>query len=166
MARRGRSGVRFIENDRDCSLTFFKQRGGLYKAAADLSTLTAARVVIVLESENGRFSSFGTLATDPIVDALLSGKHAMGYPNEEQRATITKLQNEVFYLEKDMAVEEKRKESKCLVKELQDSSWVAKFVFGKVEDLDVGEVHEMFRELSHLHQEIQLRFPTRHHCGQ
>jgi hypothetical protein len=168
MARRGRrSGVRFIENDRDRSLTFFKRRTGLYKAAAGLSTLTAARVVIVLESENGRFSSFGTPATDPIVDAFLSGKYPTGYTNEEQRGTITKLQNEVFYLEKDLVVEDKRKEeSKCLVKELQESSWVAKFVFGKVEDLDVGEVHEMYRELSRLGQEIQLLFRTRHHGGQ
>jgi hypothetical protein len=159
--------VRFIENDRDRSLTFFKRRTGLYKAAAGLSTLTAARVVIVLESENGRFSSFGTPATDPIVDAFLSGKYPTGYTNEEQRGTITKLQNEVFYLEKDLVVEDKRKEeSKCLVKELQESSWVAKFVFGKVEDLDVGEVHEMYRELSRLGQEIQLLFRTRHHGGQ
>jgi hypothetical protein len=123
-------------------------------------------VVIVLESENGRFFSFGTPATDPIVDAFLSGKHATGHTNVEQRATITKLQNEVFYLEKDLVVEDKRKESKCLVKELQESSWVAKFVFGNVEDLDDGEVQEMYRELSCLHQEIQLLFRTRYHGGQ
>jgi hypothetical protein len=54
---------------------------------------------------------------------------------------------------------------KCLVKEFQESSWVAKFIFGKVEDLDVGEVHEMYHELSGLHQMIQLVFPTRHHGG-
>jgi hypothetical protein len=92
MARRGRrSGVRFIENDRDRNLTFFKRCIGLYKAVADHSTLTSARVVIVLESKNGRFSSFGTLATDTIVDAFLSGKHPTGYTNEEHRATITKM---------------------------------------------------------------------------
>jgi hypothetical protein len=167
MDKRGRrSGVRFIENDRDRSLTFFKRRSGLYKAAADLSTLTGARVAIVLESENGRFSSFGTPATDPIVDAFLSGNHPTEYLNEEQSATITTLQNEVFYLEKGLVVENKRKEPTSLGKELQESSRVAKFVFGKVGDLDVGEVHEMYHELYRLHQEIQLLFPTRHHGGQ
>jgi hypothetical protein len=168
MARRGRrSGVRFIENDRDRSLTFFKRRAGLYKAGADLSTITGARVAIVLESKNGRFSSFGAPATDPIVDAFLSGKHPTGHPDEEQRAIITKLQNKVFYVEKGLVVEDKRKEKSIRqVKELQESSWVAKFAFGKVEDLGVGEVHEMCRVLSHLHQEIQLILPTRYHGGQ
>jgi hypothetical protein len=159
--------VRFIENDRDRSLTFFKRRAGLYKAGADLSTITGARVAIVLESENGRFSSFGAPATDPIVDDFLSGKHPMGYPDEEQRAIITKLQNKVFYVEKRLVVEDKRKEKSIRqVKELQESSWVAKFAFGKVEDLGVGEVHEMCRELSRLHQEVQLILPTRYHGGQ
>jgi hypothetical protein len=84
MARRGRrSGVRFIENDRDRSLIFFKRRTSLDKATTDLSTITGVRVAIVLESENGRFSSFGTPATDPIVDAFCYGKHPMGYPEEE-----------------------------------------------------------------------------------
>jgi hypothetical protein len=66
----------------------------------------------------------------------------------------------VFYLEKGLVVEDKRKEPTGVVKELQESSWVAKFIFDKVEDPDVGEVHEMYCELSHLHQEIQLLFST------
>jgi len=74
MPRRDRrSGVRFIEDGRYRSLTFFKRRSGLFKAASDLSTLTGARVAVVLESEHGKFSSFGTPEASPILDAFLLG---------------------------------------------------------------------------------------------
>ncbi|TVU34542.1 hypothetical protein EJB05_16378, partial [Eragrostis curvula] len=166
MVRRARrSGVRFIESDGDRTLTFFKRRSGLFKAVADLSTLTGARVAIVLESESGKFSSFGTPAADPIVDAFLAGNASMApYAN----MTITELQNELFQLEKDMAVEEKRKKcSITLANELPERSRTGKLVFGKEEDLDEDDIREKYHGLTRVQQEIKNRLlPVVHHGKQ
>ncbi|CAO2165533.1 unnamed protein product [Urochloa humidicola] len=162
MPRRRRSGVRFIEDDRDRSLTFFKRRYGIFKAASDLSTLTGARVAMVLESENEKFSSFGTPDASPIVDAFLSGDAPIEFDtSEEKKAKITNLQNELFQLEKDKAMEDKReKENIVWTKEIHDTSRIAKYVYGKEEDLDSTELYEMYRELSRIMQEIKDRLPT------
>ncbi|CAL4955795.1 unnamed protein product [Urochloa decumbens] len=169
MPRRSRrSGVRFIEDDRDRSLTFFKRRYGIFKAASDLSTLTGARVAMVLESENEKFSSFGTPDASPIVDAFLSGDAPTeSDTSEEQKAKITNLQNELFQLEKDKAMEEKReKENIVWTKKIQDTSRMAKYIYGKEEDLDCTELYEMYRELSRITQEINDRLPTLLHDNQ
>ncbi|CAL4975327.1 unnamed protein product [Urochloa decumbens] len=163
MPRRGRrSGMRFIEDDRDRSLTFFKRRSGLFKAASDLSTLTGARVAMVLESENERFSSFGTPDAIPIVDAFLSGDVPTEYnTSEEQKTEVTNFQNEVFQLEKYKAVAEKRKkESTVRIKDIQGTSRVGKYAYGKDEDLDATELYEMLCKLSRVKQVIDGRFPT------
>ena len=74
MTRRARrSGVEFIEDERNRSLTFFKRRCGFFKAVSYLSALSGARVAMVFECENETFSSFGTPMSDPIIDAFLSG---------------------------------------------------------------------------------------------
>ncbi|CAL4962691.1 unnamed protein product [Urochloa decumbens] len=163
MPRRGRkSGMRFIEDDRDRSLTFFKRRSGLFKAASDLSTLTGARVAMVLESENERFSSFGTPDAIPIVDAFLSGDVPTEYnTSEEQKTEVTNFQNEVFQLEKYKAVAEKRKkENTVRIKDIQGTSRVGKYAYGKDEDLDATELYEMLCKLSRVKQVIDGRFPT------
>ncbi|KAF8676081.1 hypothetical protein HU200_047586 [Digitaria exilis] len=154
-----RSGVRFIEDDRDRGLTFFKRRSGIFKAASDLSTLTGARVVVVLESERERFSSFGTPAVGPIIDAFLSG----GVPaelnnNDKQIGQLTNLQNELFQVEKDKAMEEKmKKEHTMKTKVVQGTSMMSKYVYGKAEHLNSTELFEMYRELSRTKQEIEYR---------
>ncbi|OEL36514.1 hypothetical protein BAE44_0002467 [Dichanthelium oligosanthes] len=163
MPRRARrSGVRFIEEERGRGLTFFKRRTGLFKAASDLSTLTGARVAVVLESESGRFSSFGTPEVGPIVDAFLSGDAPTDFnTSNEQKAKITNLQNECFQVEKDKAMEDKnKKENMTRAKEIQETSRMAKYVYGKVEDLDATELFEMYRELSRIKQEIDDRLPA------
>ncbi|PVH38385.1 hypothetical protein PAHAL_5G250100 [Panicum hallii] len=156
-----RSGVKFIEDERNRSLTFFKRRSGLFKAVSDLSALTGARVVMVLECENERFSSFGTPKADPIVDAFLSGDAPTeSDTSEEQKAVIINLQNELFQLEKDKAMEDKwKKENMLRAKEIQGTSRKAKYVYGKVEDLDATELYEMYHELSRIKQEISDRLP-------
>ena len=147
----------FIEDYRGRGLTFFKRRSGLFKAASDLSTLTGVRVAVVLESENERFSSFGTPDAIPIVDAFLSG----GVPtesdsSEEQKANLTNLQNELFQLEKDKAMaDKKQKENMVRVKEAQEASRTAKYAYGKEEDLDATELYEMYRKLTWVMQEIK-----------
>ena len=152
----------FIEDCRGRGLTFFKRRSGLFKAASDLSTLTGVRVAVVLESENERFSSFGTPDAIPIVDAFLSG----GVPtesdtSEEQKAKITNLQNELFQLEKDKAMaDKKQKENMVRIKEVQETSRTAKYAYGKEEDLDATELYEMYRKLTWVMQEIKDCSPT------
>jgi hypothetical protein len=99
MPRRARrSGVKFVEDDRDRSLTFFKRRSGLFKAASDLSALTGARFAMVLESETRKFSSFGTPKAGPIVDSFILGNAPIddSGTSEEDKARITSLQNELF----------------------------------------------------------------------
>jgi hypothetical protein len=164
MAKRDRrSGVRFIEDGRDRSLTFFKRRSGLFKAASDLSTLTGARVAVVLESESGRFSSFGTPEASPIVDAFLLGSAPTDLDTSEaDKASITNLQNEVFQLEKDKAMEDKRRKESLArsSRKVQQASKVARYVYGSVDDLDATELFEMYRELSRVQQEISDRLPT------
>ncbi|RCV26184.1 hypothetical protein SETIT_5G225300v2 [Setaria italica] len=163
MPRRSRrSGVRFIEDDRDRSLTFFKRRYGIFKAASDLSTLTGTRVAVVLESINERFSSFGTPDASPIVDAFLSGDMPTEFDtSEEQKVKITNLQNEMFQLEKDKAMEDKRKkENIAWTKEIQETSRMTKYVYGKEDDLDATELYEMYRELSRIKQETDERLTT------
>lgn len=157
-----RSGVRFIEDERDRGLTFFKRRSGLFKAASDLSTLTGARVAVVLESESARFSSFGTPEAGPIVDAFLYG----GVPTEfnntgKENGILTNLQNELFQVEKNKAMEEKMmRENVTRTKEVQGTSRMAKYVYGKEEDLNTTELFEMYRELSRTKQEIDHRLPA------
>ncbi|XP_062179575.1 MADS-box transcription factor rlmA-like [Phragmites australis] len=160
-----RSGVRFIEDDRDRSLTFFKRRAGIFKTAADLSALTGARIAVVLESKNGRFSSFGAPEVSPIVDTFLSENAPMeSHTKEEQKATIANLQNVLFQLEKDRVVEDKRKkDSIARTKEVQESSRMAKYVYGKEEDLDANELYELCRELSRIQEDIRHRLPSLHH---
>ncbi|CAL4975343.1 unnamed protein product [Urochloa decumbens] len=162
MPRRARrSGVRFIEDERGPGLTFFKRRYGLFKAASDLSALTGARVTMVLESENEMFSSFGTPEANSIVDAFLFGYVPIEFDtSEQQKAEIINLQNELFQLEKDKAMEDKMKnENMMRVKEIQETSRMAKYVYGKVEDLDATELSEMYHELSRIKQEINGRLP-------
>jgi hypothetical protein len=156
MTRPRRSGISYVENDSNRSITFFKRRAGLYKAAADLSTLTGARIAMALESEIGKMSSFGTPSAGPIIDSFLSGNIPVDPSvNEEKKGEITHLQNEVFMAEKEKYMEDRRKqETSARAKEIQETSRKAKLVYGKVEDLSVEELNEMVHDLSQIEQEI------------
>ncbi|KAG2639789.1 uncharacterized protein LOC120661392 [Panicum virgatum] len=156
MTRPRRTGISYVENDSDRSVTFFKRRSGLYKAAADLSTLTGARIAIALESEIGKMSSFGTPSAGPIIDSFLSGNILVDpSANEEQKVEITHMQNEVFVVEREKYMEDRRKqETSARAKEIQETSRKAKLVYGKVEDLSVQELNEMVCDLSQIKQEI------------
>ncbi|KXG32874.1 transcription factor RLM1 [Sorghum bicolor] len=163
LRRDRRSGVRFIEDGRDRSLTFFKRRSGLFKAASDLSTLTGARVAVVLESEHGKFSSFGTPEAGPIVDAFLLGSAPTDLDiTEADKASITNLQNEVFQLEKEKTMEDKRKKENIARtnNKIQEASKQAKYVYGNIEDLDATELFDMYCELSRVKKEIDDCLPT------
>ncbi|RCV09417.1 hypothetical protein SETIT_2G026600v2 [Setaria italica] len=159
MTRPRRSGISYIQNNNSRSITFFKRRAGLYKTAADLSTLTGARVAIALESESGKMSSFGTPSAGPIIDSFLSGKAPMDpFVNKEQKSEITILQNEVFKVEKEKFMEDKRtKETIARAKEVQETLGKAKLAYGKIEDLSVEELNELVHDLSQIEQEIDDR---------
>ncbi|KAF8676078.1 hypothetical protein HU200_047583 [Digitaria exilis] len=154
-----RPKVRFIDDERERSLTFSKHRSRIFMAASDLTTLTGVRVVVVLESENESFSSFGTLEADPIIDALLRGDAPTIFcTSEEQKAKITSLQNELFQLEKDKVIEEKvNNDSMMQGKDIKETSRMAKYVFGKIGDLDATELCEMYLELSKIKKDINNR---------
>ncbi|CAL5067188.1 unnamed protein product [Urochloa decumbens] len=154
-----RSGISYIEDDNDRSITFSKRRAGLYKTATDLSTLTGARVAIALESKTGKMSSFGTPLATPIIDSFLSGNVPVDpFVDEEQNAKIIFLQNELFKAEKEKFIEDSRtKETIARAKEIQETSRKSKLVYGKVEDLSVEELHELVHDFSQIEKEINDR---------
>ncbi|KAF8696855.1 hypothetical protein HU200_036494 [Digitaria exilis] len=138
-----RQKVRFIDDERERSLTFSKHRSRIFMAASDLTTLTEA---------------------DPIIDALLRGDAPMIFcTSEEQKAKITSLQNELFQLEKDKVIEEKvNNDSMMQGKEIKETSRMAKYVFGKIGDLDAAELCEMYLELSKIKKDINNRLSGWH----
>ncbi|XP_062187904.1 uncharacterized protein LOC133891202 [Phragmites australis] len=163
MPRRGRrSGISFIEDDKDRSITFFKRRSGLHKAAADMSALTGARIAVVAESENGKMSAFGTPSANPIIDSFLLG-NAPPLVNEEQMERISHMQNDLFKLEKDKVVEDKRRRlSMTRKKEVQETSRLAKLIYGDEKDLDLDEVNDLLHGLSRVQQDINSQLHTLH----
>ncbi|XP_004971988.1 serum response factor homolog A [Setaria italica] len=151
-----RSGVKFIEDERDHSLTFFNRRSRLFKDASELSTLTGARVTVVVESKNKKVSSFSTPDAGPIVDTFLSEDASTEFNTiKGGKVKSTTLQNESFHLEKSKAVEDNMEENMMQAKDIQETSRMAKYVYGKVEDLNATELIEMCSKLSEIEQEIE-----------
>jgi hypothetical protein len=139
MTKGRRSRISYVEDDWDHSIIFFKRRSGLYKTAADLSTLTSTRIAIALESESGKMSSFGTPSAGPIIDYFISGKAPVD--DEEQHAGVTLLQNKVFMAEIKKFMQDKRtKDTTARAKDIQDALGKSKLSYGKIEDLSVDEL--------------------------
>jgi hypothetical protein len=160
MGRRPRrSGIRFIENDRDRNLTYFKRRAGLYKSASDLSTLTGAKVALVVQGESGKMSAYGTPTPDAIIDCFLSNSSpADMYVDEEEAARITRLQDELYELEQAKAVEEKRaKDTKARLKDLQETR-VGNLVSDEdLKDLSVDELNVLLQKMARIEEDIAVR---------
>jgi len=163
-----RAGISYIRNNNSRRATFFKRRAGLYKAAADLSTLTGTRIAIMLQSENGKMSSFGTPSASAIANSFLSGDAQVDpFVNQVQKDKITLLRNELFMVEKEKAMEDKRtKENTARVKELCAISRKVKLVYSKVEDLNVEELSELLLDLSRVQREINDRLPPQQPSNQ
>ena len=65
------------------------------------------------------------------------------------------MQNEVFMVEKEKYMEDRRKqETSARAKEIQETSRKTKLVYAKIEDLSVQELNEMVCDLSQIEQEI------------
>jgi hypothetical protein len=101
-------------------------------------------------------SSFGTPSASAIANSFLSGDAQVDpFVNQVQQDKITNLQNELFMVEKERTMEEKRtKENIARIKELRATSRKAKLVYSKVEDLNVEELSELLHDLSRVKQEI------------
>lgn len=157
-----RSGIKYIENNNSRSISFSKRRDGLFKIAANLSTLTGARIAIVMESENGKMSGFSAPSFGPIVDSFLSGEEsgAPEGPNEQEKDKIAELQSKLTQLEEDKAVQEQRATaSLARVKEIQERSRMGKLIYSKVDDLCADELNELLCGLARIRQEIQALVP-------
>jgi hypothetical protein len=104
-------------------------------------------------------SSFGTPSAAPIIHSFLSGNATVDpFVNEEQKAEITLLQNDVFEVEKEKFMEDKRtKEAIARAKEIQETSRKSKLVYGKIEDRSVEELNQMVHDFSQIEQEISDR---------
>ena len=153
-----RSGIKFIENDKERNLTYYKRRPCLYKSIADLNTLTSAKVAFVVEAESGKISSFGTPSSDAVIECFLSNSSPDDiHIDEEEAARITHLQDEVYRLEQVKEVEEKRaKESKARLKEVQETR-IGKLLSKDVEDLTVDELKELLQKLARVEEDIAVR---------
>jgi len=153
-----RSSIKYIENNNSRSISFSKRRDGLFKMAANLSTLTGTRIAIVLEAENGKMSGFSAPSFGPIMDSFLSGEEggAPEGPDEQEKDMIAKLQKEIMQLEESKAMREQRAaESLARVKAIRESSRVAKLIYSNVDDLCVDELNELLRGLARIGQEIR-----------
>ncbi|KAM0867814.1 hypothetical protein ACQ4PT_041730 [Festuca glaucescens] len=164
MPRREKSlGVMYIKNKKDRDVTFFKRRGGLFKGAADLSVLTGAKVVVVLERPNGKIHSFGAPSTKPIVDAFLSGAAPTGpFADGATSTRIARLQSEVARLDMENMMAAKRNQlSIKRMMEIQDENprMVANLVFSKEEDLSLEDLNRLFNGLMQVQGDIRRRLP-------
>ncbi|XBI42410.1 pheromone receptor transcription activator-like [Triticum dicoccoides] len=161
-----RSGVAYIQNDKDRDLTFYKRRSGLFKRATDISSLTGARVAVVLETNNGKMHSFGTPLADPIVDAFLFGaRTAVPSVDEATTARIGSVQNEVAQLDmENMSEEDKNQLSILRMKNIQEENpcMVANLIFTKEQDLGLEDLNKLFSELSRVQKDIRFRLPPLH----
>ncbi|XP_014660157.1 agamous-like MADS-box protein AGL62 [Setaria italica] len=152
-----RTSINYLKRDSESTVTFHKQRNGLFKTAAELSILTGAKIAVALECESGKVFAFGTPSADPIIDSFLSGNTPEDpIPNDEaQKAKIISLQNELIQLKNLKDVQDRRMwESMARSKEIQESSKVAKLIYGNIDDLSVEKLNELLRGLSRVYQEI------------
>jgi hypothetical protein len=158
-----RLGVMYISNKKDRGVTFFKRRGGLYKGAADLSVLTGAKVVVVLERPNGKIHSFGAPSAKPIVDAFLLGAAPTAPFSDGATSTrIARLQSEVARLDMENMMAAKRNQPSIKrMKEIQDENpgMVANLVFSK-EDLSLEDLNRLFNGLLQVQGVIRRRLPS------
>jgi hypothetical protein len=165
--RETRLGIVYIENDQERQTTFSKRRSGLYKRASDLYALTGARVVVILEKDNGKMYSFGTPSADPIIDAFLSeGPPIEPFIDEVTNARIASLQREVDRLETNNAREEKREKlSLRNIKEIKDENpgMIANYIFSKEEDLSLEDLKILFNELMRIKADITDRLHPLYH---
>jgi len=165
-----RTGIHYVENDIDRSFTFIKRRDGLFKSAADLSILTGAKVAVVVESEREKMFAFGTPLAGPIIDYFLSGNVEGPIPNEVQKANTISLENKLVRLGNLKDVQDRRmRVSMARSKEIQETSKIAKLVYGEIDDLSVDELNELLHGLTRINQEIedqvrasQIQVPPRH----
>jgi hypothetical protein len=107
-----------IDSDVERAATFNILHTKLFKKAAEFSTLTGARIAIVLESENGQMFTFGSPSAESVVDDFLSGNPCTDFDGE-QNAGIMQLQSKVVELERDIpGVKEMGKASEKVGNEL------------------------------------------------
>lgn len=165
-----RSGISYIQDANSRSISFSKRRDGLFKMAANLSTLTGARIAIVAEAENGKMSSFSAPSFGPIVDSFLSEEGEAGGaarappegPDDREKDAMARLQRELAELEEKKAAQEQRAaDSLARVKAIRDGSRMGKLIVcSKVDDdLCADELHELLRGLSRVDQEIRALLP-------
>lgn len=130
--------------------------------AANLSSLTGARIAIVLEAENGKMSGFSAPSFGPIMNSFLSGEEgAPEGPDEQEKDKIAKLQNEIMQLEEKKAMLEQRgAESLARVKAIQESSRMGKLIYGNIDGLCVDELNELLRGLARIGHEIRALLPS------
>ncbi|XP_010228419.1 agamous-like MADS-box protein AGL62 [Brachypodium distachyon] len=157
--RERRLGVRYIDNDRERDISFYKRHSSMFKGAADFSVLTGTRVAVVLETNGGKMHSFGTPSADPIVDAFLSENPPIGpLTDDVTSASIAWLQNEVARLDMENTPEEnKTKLSIEDTKKIQreNPGMVANFIFSKQEDLSLEDLIQLFHEYSRVQEVIE-----------
>ncbi|KAL6842993.1 hypothetical protein ACP4OV_027306 [Aristida adscensionis] len=152
MPRIRRSGINNVEDPHKRYFTLFNHSNGLFKTTTDLSTLTGARAIIVIESNNGKVSAFGTPSVDSTVDSFLFGNSATNpFVNEKMANTIRSLQNKLLELQKRKAVNNDR------IQRLQERSSMSMLIYGNMEDLGVDEVRELLIDLSLIQREIEDR---------
>ncbi|KAL5222140.1 hypothetical protein ABZP36_026853 [Zizania latifolia] len=169
MPRRARrTGSAYVDNEREREITFFKRRNGLFKGASDLTMLTGANVVLVLDDQNrGKFHTFGSPLVQPIVDAALANdmKAEGPFADEELRARLAPLETELARLEgeagrKKIKREASRHRYKLAMDEaMEDASGVGKLFFAKPYNLSIDEMKVLHSSLTEIQKDVRVRLP-------
>ncbi|KAL3376487.1 hypothetical protein AABB24_003092 [Solanum stoloniferum] len=63
-----------IANKNSLQVTFSKRRAGLFKKASELSALSGAQVVVIVESPAGKLFSFGNPSVDSVIHRFEKGE--------------------------------------------------------------------------------------------
>ncbi|KAG8045672.1 hypothetical protein GUJ93_ZPchr0008g13056 [Zizania palustris] len=175
MPRRARrTGAAYVDNEREREITFFKRRNGLFKGASDLTILTGANVVLVIDDQTrGKFHTFGSPLVQPIVDAALADdmKAEGPFSDQEMRARLAPLETELSCLEgeafrKKIKRDASRHRYKLAMEEaVEDASGVGKLFFDKPYNLSNDEMKVLHSSLTEIQKDVRVRLPPLHPHG-
>lgn len=130
-------------------VTFSKRRSGLFKKAAELGTLCAAQVAVVVFSPTGKPFSFGQSSVDAVADQFLnqdeteSPAAGKGGGGCEKAVEVAALSKNLEGLSEEVMVEKEKEER------LKKTAIAAGTVIGELgegELLELKERMEMVRE--------------------
>ncbi|KAJ1396373.1 hypothetical protein SESBI_32592 [Sesbania bispinosa] len=149
--------IKKIDKANDLSSTFAKRKYGVHKKACELSTLTGARVDILMFSPCGRSFSYGDPSLRLLTRTISDDEHPLEGVNYDQlvedhkRSKIDELNKKHDALQDQVYVEKAReKELKDILKTRKNDGWWE----AKVQGHSCEHAEEMEASLLELHENL------------